>query len=432
MNLDYNLPASSIAARPTSERDGSRLLSFAGPLPSAVPSPSDHQFTDLPGLLPAGSALWTNETRVLRARLYGRKPTGGSVEILLLDPDELSVEQAMSVHSSCVWYVMIGGAKRWKTGDLTFDFEAAQAETDAPEAPAKLDLSARRLPEKNGRFRVDFRWTGGQSFGEILETAGTIPLPPYMNRHSDEEDSTRYQTLFAKHLGSVAAPTAGLHFSKDVLQSIAHRKITSHHVTLHVGIGTFKPVSGPLDEHVMHAERCELSPKALDALIAKPERTVVGTTTLRTLESAYWLACLTRSSSETSATATEVPHEAARATARAAVIAGRQAHIPQWIHRQNLPEYETYEDAISDLRELAQGQTIRFSTEIMIVPGYKIRSTSRLVTNFHMPGSTLLCIIEAAVGPSWRDAYAHAVASGYRFLSYGDACLLNFQSAADL
>jgi S-adenosylmethionine:tRNA ribosyltransferase-isomerase len=431
VNLDYNLPASSIAARPTSERDGSRLLCLDGPSPSAASSPIDHQFTDLPGLLPAGSALWTNETRVLRARLYGRKPTGGSVELLLLDPDEQSVEQAMSVHSSCVWYVMIGGAKRWKTGDLTFDFEEAQVATDAPDPPANLDLSARRLPEKNGRFRVDFRWTGAQSFGEILETAGTIPLPPYMNRHSDEEDSTRYQTLFAKHLGSVAAPTAGLHFSKDVLQSIAHRKITSHHVTLHVGIGTFKPVSGPLDEHVMHAERCELSPKALDALIAKPERTVVGTTTLRTLESAYWLACLTRSSSETSAAATEVANEAARVTARAAVIAGRQVHIPQWIHRQNLPEYETYEDAISDLRELAQGKIVKFSTEIMIVPGYKIRSTSRLVTNFHMPGSTLLCIIEAAVGPSWRDAYAHAVASGYRFLSYGDACLLNFQSAAD-
>lgn len=407
MDLQYNLPPSSIAARPALCRDGSRLLHM-----SPTASCTDHDFVDLPDLIPPGSALWTNETRVLHARLYGRKPTGGAVELLLLDPDGSSVEQAMTAPSGCTWYVMIGGAKRWKSGALSFDFAG---------------LTAHRLPEKGGRFRVEFHWDSPDTFGSILQLAGSIPLPPYMNRQSDAQDSNRYQTLFAKHLGSVAAPTAGLHFSEDVLSKLSDQGINRGEVTLHVGMGTFLPVSGPLDEHVMHAEQCELSAEALDLLIGQPDRTVVGTTTLRTLESAYWLACLIAPTPPNTLGA-DHPWAARAEEALAAIESGRAAHIPQWIDRQGLPEFDTFEDAMASLANQARGQAIKFTTEIMVVPGYKIRSTNRLITNFHMPGSTLLCIIEAAVGPSWRAAYAHAVDAGYRFLSYGDACLLSFPS----
>ena len=420
MNLDYELPESCIAARPAVRRDGSRLLAFGQSTPNGL---SDYNFVDLPKLLPQGSVLWTNQTRVLRARLRGCKPTGGAVEFLLLDPNGLSVEQAMAATQSCTWIVLIGGAKRWKHGDVSIG-------SDEPSL-CEMNIRARRLPKFEGRFCVHFSWKGGASFSEVLDRAGSIPLPPYMNRDSDERDADRYQTLFAQKLGSVAAPTAGLHFSQEVLAALKARDVASAHVTLHVGVGTFKPVSGPLAEHVMHAERCEISRGALQVLAEQPDRTVVGTTTLRTLESVYWLACLLRIATADSAQ-DAVPHAlvAQAAAAKEALASGASAHIPQWIDRSDLPEYGTYEQAVESLLDVLEstGQdALKFSTEIMIVPGYRIRSTHRLVTNFHMPGSTLLCIIEAAVGPIWRKAYAHAVKAGYRFLSYGDACLLSFQ-----
>lgn len=379
MDFDYALPDSSIAKHPPANREDARLLHMADS--GAI---ADRQIVDLTRLLPEGSALWVNETKVLHARMMAVKPTGGVLELLLLEPRDLPVEQALTSASPVVWNAMVGGAKKWKSGPIAVPDSGVDLTVDR-------DGSALR-----------FSWRGAEDFGTVLDRLGRIPLPPYMKREAESADEERYQTVFARLPGSVAAPTAGLHLTPGLLQDLALRDIPCNKVTLHVGVGTFKPLTGDPSAHDMHGERCIVSQSALLELASGRPITAVGTTTLRTLESLYWLACRWRQQD-----------------------IGPQLPLPQWVHREVGDPFSSFAEAMTWLTTKSAGQDpLTFATHLMIVPGYKVRSVERLLTNFHMPNSTLLCIVEAMVGPAWREAYGHAVSAGYRFLSYGDACLL--------
>ncbi len=378
LDFHYDLPDGLIAKRPADRREDARLLHV-----DAKGDIHDRQVTDLPGLLPAGSGLWVNETKVLHARLVARKPTGGLLELLLLDPHGQPVEWALNAESPVHWNAMVGGAKKWKEGAL-----------EVPDSGCGLQV-------ERDCNSLKFTWEGGERFGAVLDRLGKIPLPPYMRREADDADEDRYQTVFARLPGSVAAPTAGLHLTESLLAETALAGVSLGKVTLHVGVGTFKPLSGSVEAHEMHGERCLVSLEALHALSGIADLTVVGTTTLRTLESVYWLACRWSQGGS-----------------------GPEVPVQQWVHREVEPVFPDMAAASTWLAEHIEGHDLEFVTHLMVVPGYTVRSARRLFTNFHMPNSTLLCIVEAMIGAGWRDVYAHAVASEYRFLSYGDACLL--------
>jgi len=381
LDFHYDLPDELIAKRPADKREDARLLHV-----DATGHIHDRMVTDLPGLLPAESGLWVNETKVLHARLMAQKPTGGRLELLLLDPRGQPVEWALNATSPVYWNAMVGGAKKWKEGALA-----------VPDSGCGLTVERYRTSLK-------FTWEGGERFGTVLDRLGQIPLPPYMRREADASDEDRYQTVFARLPGSVAAPTAGLHLTESLLAKTAQSGVQFGKVTLHVGVGTFKPLSGGIEDHDMHGERCLISAEALRSLSGISDLTVVGTTTLRTLESAYWLACRWREGGP-----------------------GPEAPVQQWIHREVAPVFSDFAAAASWLADQVGDAGIEFVTHLMVVPGYTVRSARRLLTNFHMPNSTLLCIVEAMLGPDWRRVYGHAVAAQYRFLSYGDACLLERQ-----
>ena len=379
MDFDYPLPESSIAKHPPLRREDARLLHV-----KSGGEWTDRNITDLPSLLPSESAIWVNETKVLHARMMAVKPTGGVLELLLLEPRDVPVEQSLTAASPVVWNAMVGGAKKWKSGPLS-----------VPDSGVDLTV------ERDGDA-LKFSWGGGETFGAVLDRLGRIPLPPYMRRDADEADADRYQTVFARLPGSVAAPTAGLHLTPGLIRQLGDRNIPCQKVTLHVGVGTFKPLEGDPSSHSMHGERCIVDRKALLELTTGRSITAVGTTTMRTLESLYWLACRWKNSGF-----------------------GPEREVNQWIHKDTPEPFATFSSAMGYLAERVEGAGfIEFVTRLMIVPGYRVRSADRLLTNFHMPNSTLLCIVEAMIGHDWRSVYAHAVESGYRFLSYGDACLL--------
>lgn len=382
-SFDYELPEDRIAKHPPERREDARLLHV-----NAQGQVDDRNIADLVSVLPAGSGVWANETKVLHARMMARKPTGGVLELLLLEPTDMPVEKALVARSPIVWNAMVGGAKKWKSGHLSIP-------------DSGVDLRVEREGSRDGQA-LRFSWTGDNRFGDILDRLGRIPLPPYMRREAEAADEDRYQTVFARLPGSVAAPTAGLHVTEGLISQLTAKDITFGKVTLHVGVGTFKPLSGELDGHVMHGERCLVEGASLRRLAAIEDLTVVGTTSLRTLESAFWLACRWRSGGP-----------------------GPEVEVAQWVHREVEPQFDSFREAAGWLADqIGDDGTLEFVTHLMVVPGYAVRSARRILTNFHMPNSTLLCIVEAMVGPTWREAYAHAVGAGYRFLSYGDACLL--------
>ena len=268
MEFDYELPENRIAKHPPARREDARLLHL-----NARGEWEDRAIVGLPDLVPAGGQIWVNETRVLHARLMAVKPTGGALELLLLEPAHIPVEQALTAQSPVVWNALVGGAKKWKSGPLSI-----------PDSGVELTV------ERDGES-LKFDWKGGEDFGTVLDRLGRIPLPPYMRRAAGTEDADRYQTVFARLPGSVAAPTAGLHLTQDLLAQLAVRNIRCGKVTLHVGVGTFKPLSGDPTGHVMHGERCIVTASELQMLASGSDITAVGTTTLRTLESLFWLAC---------------------------------------------------------------------------------------------------------------------------------------------
>lgn len=387
-DFDYNLPDGRIAKHPLAERDSCKLL-----VRHADGSIEDRHFTDLPQLLPAESMLVYNNTRVINARLRFRKPEGALIEIFCLEPVEpRDYAVSFACNSRCSWICFVGNSKKWKQGELTMELNVGGHD---------MRFSALRSGREANASIIEFSWDVPEvTFAEIIEAAGEIPIPPYLNRSTEASDSSDYQTVYSHIDGSVAAPTAGLHFTDRVLAEISARGIPRRELTLHVGAGTFQPVkSDEIGEHLMHSEFIAVSRELINEL-ARTERSViaVGTTSVRTLESLYHLGCL-------------------------ASQGVRPDELPQWYPYSPDHPGLSVKDALEALLDSFEWDTFMASTRVIIAPGYKYRIVKGMVTNFHQPRSTLLLLVSAFTGGEWRQVYDHALAGDYRFLSYGDACL---------
>ncbi|MBK8497331.1 MAG: S-adenosylmethionine:tRNA ribosyltransferase-isomerase [Flavobacteriales bacterium] len=386
-DFTYDLPDARIAQQPLAERDASKLLVYR------VGAITDRRFQDLAEELPANALLVLNDTRVVNARLVFHRNTGARIEVLCLDPaGGKPVEQAFAERGSCEWHCFIGNAKRWKEGEELILDDGAIA------------LKAVRSAAE----RITFTWSPTErSFAEVLDQLGHVPLPPYMKRPDSEADKDRYNTVFAKHDGSVAAPTASLHLSSRVLDELKKKGVRTASLTLHVGAGTFLPVkSERMVGHAMHHEQVRIPLSLLHALLQQIDRgpvVPVGTTALRTLESVYW--------------------HGVRIEGGGSCV---ELDVQQWEPYDgpsDVPAHDALRAVIRRMEE--RGETVLTGrTQLLIAPGYRFRFADGLVTNFHQPQSTLLLLVAAFVGPGWRKVYDHALANAYRFLSYGDGSVL--------
>ena len=396
-DYSYSLPESRIAAYPLPERDASRLLIYKRG------SITEDIYRNVANHLPPGARLVFNNSRVLAARIHFKKPSGGTIEIFCLEPsdDQKDPATAMLKQSGTTWKCLIGGASKWKHGMvLEKKFQNITLRASIVE----------RLPDS---FMVEFKWDPAHfSFAEILHEVGLVPLPPYIKRAAEEDDKTRYQTVYAEEEGSVAAPTAGLHFTKAVFDDLVQKNIAVDFLTLHVGAGTFKPVKSPtMEGHDMHTEFLEAKLEFVES-IATDNRKVfcVGTTSMRSLESMYWMGVKiirnpNMDSSHLPIGQWEVYDELIDAKFSVAQAFGALA---SWMKDQQLAELIT-------------------RTSILIAPGYKPRVVQGLITNFHQPQSTLLLLVAACIGEDWRKVYDYALSHEFRFLSYGDGCLLELE-----
>ena len=391
-DYNYELPDSRIAKYPLEERDQSKLLEFRD---SCI---TEHIFRDLPGLLPDNAIMVFNDTKVVPARLHFRRESGASIEVFCLEP-HLPVEYNVNFASTgqCEWRCIVGNVKKWKGDVLRLD------NPDGDESVSLMNLRAELVERQGETSIVRFRWDNGAAFSAVLEACGRIPIPPYLNRDTESIDSERYQTLYAKYRGSVAAPTAGLHFTDAVLETIRNRGIDTETVCLHVGAGTFLPVkSDNVAEHRMHREPFSVSLDFLMKLRHGGHQVIaVGTTSVRTLESLYYVGV-------------------------GIIEEGEAKDVDQWAPYSREYDYSLEEslDAIIDYLK-ARGETsLRVGTRIIIVPGFRFRVVDVLVTNFHQPQSTLLLLISAFIGGEWKPVYEYALAHSFRFLSYGDSSLL--------
>lgn len=392
----YELPDECIAKYPVEPRDSSKLLVYRdGQI-------RDRNYTDLAEELPAGSFLVMNNTKVVEARLLFTKSTGGKIEIFCLEPSETytEIQTAMLQQDRVLWKCLVGGAKKWKEPRLELRFQAGDEH---------FELTAAIAERRGDHYLIEFSWNKPTtSFAEVLHLAGVIPLPPYLNRESEEADEERYQTIYAKHDGSVAAPTAGLHFTDRVLKSLTEKNIVHDFVTLHVGAGTFAPVkSETLADHPMHAEFIDVSLAFLKHWLQRVNEPLipVGTTSLRTLESLYWIGVKCAEQVELNLD---------------------EVGLTQW-EAYELPQTITVDASVSALityLETNGMDRLITKTRLLIGPGYQIRTASGILTNFHQPQSTLLLLIHAFVGESWKNIYMHALENNYRFLSFGDGSLL--------
>ncbi|KAA5536206.1 S-adenosylmethionine:tRNA ribosyltransferase-isomerase [Taibaiella lutea] len=398
-DFTYHLPDAKIARYPLSERDASRLLVFEGA------KITEDVYRNLDQYLPGNTLLIFNETKVIHARLLFQKPTGAKIEVFCLEADERypDVQTAMLQYGEVYWKCLVGGAAKWK------DEQVLQLSV-ADDAVNDLQLKAAVAEKQQGYFILKLNWNKKYSFAEALQIAGKVPLPPYLNREADAEDKERYQTIFAQHEGSVAAPTAALHFTTSLLQRLSEKQLKTGFVTLHVGAGTFKPVkSDTMEGHDMHAEWLEASPELLQQVIKQLEQNLpvvaVGTTSSRTLESLYWLGVRLH---------------------RKDIDSLEGIAVPQWYpydKDSEMTAIESYKAVLQYLQQQKQ-QKIIMRTQIIIAPGYQFRVIQGLVTNFHQPQSTLLLLVSALVGEAWREIYEYALMRDFRFLSYGDGCLL--------
>ncbi|WP_187261827.1 S-adenosylmethionine:tRNA ribosyltransferase-isomerase [Pontibacter beigongshangensis] len=388
----YRLPEERIAKFPLPERDQSKLLHYQqGTI-------ADYKFTDIPELLPKNTLLVFNNTKVVQARLLFQKDTGGLVEIFCLEPvlPHREVQLAMQQTGDCTWKCLVGNNKRWKSDSLKLNFEGGT-------------LTALRQAQQEGHFLISFSWSPAElSFAEVLERCGRLPLPPYLNRDLTPDDNTRYQTIYAHHQGAVAAPTAGLHFTDGVMRQVQEQQIDTAYLTLHVGAGTFKPVKADtMAAHDMHAEQLMVSKQVVEQVLQHLGNPIipVGTTSMRSLESLYWLGALLLQNP---------------------ALAPDALLINQWLPYETATPPTATDALQAILTYLDQQQTafLHASTQILIAPGYDFKICSGLVTNFHQPESTLLLLVSALVGENWRTIYQHALDNGYRFLSYGDSSLL--------
>lgn len=412
-DFDYPLPQERIALHPLPDRDSCRLL-----VASAASAPQSLVFSDLERLLESGTFLVRNNTKVINARLSFRKPTGSRIEVFLLEPLFPSdYNQMFQTSGNCEWKALVGNLKRWKEGPLS-------TEIPVPGCGRPVTLTAIRKESLSGNaHRILFSWDNPSvNFATLVDAAGVIPIPPYLNRDSEETDKEDYQTVYSRWQGSVAAPTAGLHFTDELFQRLLEKGVETGEVTLHVGAGTFQPVKcETIGDHPMHSETISFSRDFLLRLSAairgnRPV-TAVGTTSVRTLESLPWLGAL------------------------APALPAGESHI-------NLGQWEAYRplpapvpELLDNLLELMDRQgkdTLTATTSIMIAPGFHWNVTDRIITNFHQPQSTLLLLVssflerngekratrlpEENAGPAWRKIYDYALENGYRFLSYGDSC----------
>ncbi len=390
-DFDYDLPSERIAKFPLEERDKAKLLVLNKEVIQ------EKTFFELPDLLDKDSLLIFNETKVVHARLFFQKTTGSIIEIFCLEPTSPNeIQIAMAQKGEGYWLCFIGNNKKWKEDSLSKTIIHNGKE---------ITLSAKRESQKDNAWIVKFTWTKEYSFAEVLSIMGVIPLPPYLNREATNEDNEDYQTIYAKQEGSVAAPTAGLHFTEKTFEDLKQKKIASNFITLHVGAGTFKPVSSELIiDHVMHAEKVAIPKQVIQNLIEHLDKKIicVGTTSVRTIESLYWHGVKLIENKDEDI---EIDISQWEPYQKEENITPRQAlgAIVDRMNRENV--------------DLLCGQT-----QIIIAPTYKYRIVKAVVTNFHQPKSTLLLLVSALIGDKWKDCYKFALENNFRFLSFGDAC----------
>lgn len=385
-DFDFELDEAKIAKYPLEHRDESKLLVHKNGVTS------HHTFKDIDSILDGDSLIIRNNAKVIPARLYFKRATGALIEVLLLEPILPSnYEKCFATTKSCQWKCIIGNSKKWKVDELIGLVNNEK-------------LVQARLVSREDRI-VELTWQNKTSFADLLDETGELPLPPYLNRDTEECDLSTYQTVFASNAGSVAAPTAGLHFTPKVLSNLDNRGVTTADVTLHVGAGTFLPVKEDnVMDHDMHREHFEITKDTLNTLLANPKRICVGTTSMRVLESLYWLGVQLQGGDNKLLVHKLEPYEST----------------------SNM----SYEDALQQIVNYMQDQnmsTLQAATEILILPHYTPKSIVALITNFHLPESTLLMLISSVVGEDWRGIYEEAIRNNYRFLSYGDSSLLFVQ-----
>lgn len=397
----YSLPEERIAAYPLTERDASNLLVYKKEMiiSSVYKKIADH--------IPENSLLIFNNTKVVEARLLFQKPTGGVIEIFCLEPHQqyADITTAMLQKEKVLWHCLVGGASKWKTGQVL--------KKEIKHKEEQIILQATYVEKKKDSFIIELSWApSGMSFAEILHYAGAIPLPPYIKRKPETADAERYQTVYAKADGSVAAPTAGLHFTDSIFDSFKTKNIKTDFVTLHVGAGTFKPVkSKTMQEHDMHAEWIDVSRKSIETILQSLDQNIVavGTTSLRTIESLYWLG------------AKQIVANTRQQET------GTRLSLFQWeayeIETENITTKQALQSLLEWMKKNKQERLIA-KTQLLIVPGYQFKIINGLVTNFHQPQSTLLLLVAALVGDGWKKIYTYALENNFRFLSYGDGSLL--------
>ena len=392
-DYNYDLPDEKIAKYPLDERDMSKLLVFDGD------KIEEDRFRNISTHLPAGSLLLFNDTKVINARMIFEKETGARIEVFCLDPISPSdYAQAFAQNGRCSWKCLVGNSKKWKDGRLKKSIIVDGK---------NLDLYITRVREIGNSFEILFEWDNPDiCFSQIIDVAGNIPIPPYLNRSSEDIDKVRYQTVYSHYQGSVAAPTAGLHFTERVMGDLKKCNIQSDAVTLHVGAGTFQPVkTDNAAEHEMHTEHFIVKRTTIEKIVQYLGNiTITGTTTVRTVESLFCVGAQIFENKDVDA---------------------EEFHVSQW----EAYEYKDKYDVREILENLLSWMTakgleyIRCATQIMIVPGFRFRITDRLITNFHQPKSTLLLLLSAFIGDEWRKVYGYALENNFRFLSYGDSCL---------
>lgn len=397
IDIIYKLPEEKIAKYPLQNRDASKLLIYKeGKIQESI-------YRNLADYLPAETFLIFNNTKVVEARILFEKSTGSEIEIFCLEPNVIypDISVAMQQKGKVEWKCLVGGAKKWKEGEVlykTVDFSTG-----------KLNLEARKIEKRKDYFLVEFSWSPADlSFSELLHFAGIVPLPPYLQRKPEASDIERYQTIYAKPEGSVAAPTAGLHFTESVFKKLQEKNIQKDFVTLHVGAGTFKPVTAPkIEEHEMHAEYIEVRAQFIERLIHQLTKKIVcvGTTSVRTVESLYWLGVKTNEDGQ---------------------ISSENLHLNQW-EPYELRSDLSAEKALTSLLEWMKRNKLSVlytKTQMIITPGYPVKIADGIITNFHQPKSTLLLLVGAFIYDDWKKVYDYALNNNFRFLSYGDGSLL--------
>ncbi len=394
LDYTYQLPEEKIAVYPLPNRDQSKLLIYKnGEVKESI-------FENIPTQIAPHSLMVFNNTKVIHARLHFQKESGATIEVFCLEPANGSHEQALQALGNCQWHCLLGNAKRWKGETLKKIFEVAGKE---------ICLQVNLISKDGAYGIVAFEWEEKEiPFGQLLNAAGQLPIPPYLNRETEANDEEVYQTLYAKHEGSVAAPTAGLHFTEAVFEQLKKAQISKEELTLHVGAGTFLPVkSEHLAGHEMHRESVLVSKKSLEHILEKLKKQepiiAVGTTSLRTLESLYWHGVKTLVN-----------------------IGSTHMDVEQWDPYELTQEHSAIEalEALIQKLEKENSSFIFGSTQILIAPGYSFKLADGLLTNFHQPNSTLLLLVAAFIGDDWKKVYQYALENNFRFLSFGDSSLL--------